>query len=150
MTFPRYGLYPRTGSWDGSGLSTSYPRANMAHYPFPGQIWHIIHRCHKKEFLLNIRDDEQLRWVYRQWIEEALAKGSRTRQPEWTESIAVGSSTFVEGVKKKLELRAKGRKIREVSTHHELREPRSAYNAHFGSENEALSTNNTFYLDVKT
>jgi hypothetical protein len=56
---------------------------------------------------LDIRDDEQLRRVYRQWIEEALAKGSRNRQPEWTESIAVGSRAFVEGIKKKLELRAR-------------------------------------------
>lgn len=39
---------------------------------------------------LNIWNDSQLRKVYRLWIEEALAKGSRTRQPEWTESIAVG------------------------------------------------------------
>ena len=94
---------------------------------------------------LNIRDDEQLRCVYRQWIEDALAKGLRTRQPEWTESIAVGSRAFVEGIKKKLEPRAKGRKITEASTHYELREPSSAYNAHFGQENEVLSTNNTFY-----
>ncbi len=99
---------------------------------------------------LNTRIDEQLRWVYRQWIEEALAKGSRNRQPQWSESIAVGSGAFVDGIKKKLEPRAKGRKIRKASTHHELREPLSAYNAHFGPENEALSTNNTFYLDVKT
>ena len=119
----------------------------MAHYPS------LPIRCHKKEFLLKFAKDRKrwlLRWVYRQWIEEALAKGSRNRQPEWTESIAVGSRAFVEGIEKKLETRAKGRKIREVSTHHELREPRSAYNAHFGSENEVLSTNNTFYLDIKT
>ena len=64
-------------------------RANRHH--IPGQIWHITPRCHKKEFLLNIQDDEQLRWVYRQWIEEVLSKGSRNRQPERTESIAVGS-----------------------------------------------------------
>ena len=123
-------------------------RANRHH--IPGQIWHITHRCYTKEFLLNIRDDEQLRWVYRQWIEEALAKGSRIRQSEWTESIEVGSRTFVEKVKKKLEPQAKGRKIREASTHYKLREPNSAYNAHFGPENEVLSTNNTFCLNIKT
>ena len=112
-------------------------RANRYH--IPRQIWHITHRCHKKESLQNIRDDEILRWVYRQWIEEALAKGSRTRLPEWTESIAVGIKTFVEGIKKKLEPLAKGGKIRESSTHYELREPSSACNAHFGSENEVLA-----------
>ena len=55
-----------------------------------------------KNLQLNIRDDEQLRWVYKQLMEEALAKCSRNRQPEWTESIAVGSRAFVEGIKKKL------------------------------------------------
>ena len=116
----------------------------------PGQIWHITHRCHKKESLLNIRDYEPLRWMCRQWIEEVVTKGSRDRQLESTESIAVGSSAFVEEIKKKLEPRAKGRKIREASTHHELREPNSAYDANFRPENDALSTNNTFYLDVTT
>ena len=126
-------------------------RANQHH--IPRQIWHITHRCHKKELLLKFAKDRRrwlLPWVYRQWIEEALAKGSMTRQPEWTESIAVGSRAFVEGIKKKLEPQAKGRKITEASTHYELREPSSAYNAHFGPENEVLSTNSTFYLDIKT
>ena len=31
------------------------PRANR--YFLPGQLWHIIHRCHQREFLLGfIRD----------------------------------------------------------------------------------------------
>lgn len=42
------------------------PRANR-HY-IPGQIWHITHRCHKKEFLLRFRRDRQ-RWQH--WLFEA-------------------------------------------------------------------------------
>jgi len=40
------------------------PRANR-HY-IPGQVWHITHRCHKKEFLLKFARDRQnwLRWLF--------------------------------------------------------------------------------------
>ncbi|MFO7733622.1 MAG: hypothetical protein R6X21_08235, partial [Candidatus Aminicenantes bacterium] len=37
------------------------PRANRNFVP--GQIWHITHRCHKKEFLLKFRRDK-LEWMY--------------------------------------------------------------------------------------
>lgn len=37
------------------------------HY-IPGQIWHITHRCHKREFLLKFTKDRQ-RWL--QWLFEA-------------------------------------------------------------------------------
>jgi len=37
------------------------------HY-IPGQIWHITHRCHKREFLLKFSKDRR-RWL--QWLFEA-------------------------------------------------------------------------------
>ena len=42
------------------------PRANR-HY-IPGQVWHITHRCHKKEFLLKFSKDRR-RWHH--WAFEA-------------------------------------------------------------------------------
>ena len=39
------------------------PRANRIF--LPGHIWHITHRCHKKEFLLTFAKDRQ-RWLY--WL----------------------------------------------------------------------------------
>jgi len=42
------------------------PRANR-HY-IPGYVWHITHRCHKKEFLLKFARDRQ-RWI--EWLFEA-------------------------------------------------------------------------------
>ncbi|BEH10478.1 MULTISPECIES: transposase [Geobacter] len=41
-------------------------RANR-HY-IPGQVWHITHRCHKKEFLLKFARDRR-RWLH--WLFEA-------------------------------------------------------------------------------
>ena len=55
-----------------SGLSVlltrvyQVPRANR--YFIPGQIWHITHRCHKREFLLKFAKDRR-RWL--QWLFEA-------------------------------------------------------------------------------
>lgn len=42
------------------------PRAHR--YFLPGYVWHITHRCHKKEFLLKFKRDRQ-RWRY--WLFEA-------------------------------------------------------------------------------
>jgi REP element-mobilizing transposase RayT len=42
------------------------PRANRHH--IPGQIWHLTHRCHKKEFLLKFSKDRK-RWLH--WLFEA-------------------------------------------------------------------------------
>jgi putative transposase len=42
------------------------PRANRHH--IPGCVWHITHRCHKKEFLLKFIRDRR-RWI--RWLFEA-------------------------------------------------------------------------------
>jgi REP-associated tyrosine transposase len=42
------------------------PRANR--YFLPGFVWHITHRCHKKEFLLKFKKDRRC-WV--RWLFEA-------------------------------------------------------------------------------
>jgi len=42
------------------------PRANR--YFLPGYVWHITHRCHKREFLLKFARDKR-RWL--QWVFEA-------------------------------------------------------------------------------
>lgn len=42
------------------------PRANR--YFIPGNIWHITHRCHKRDFLLRFRRDRK-RWMH--WLFEA-------------------------------------------------------------------------------
>jgi len=40
------------------------PRANR--YSAPGYVWHLTHRCHKKEFLLKFSRDRQcwIRWLF--------------------------------------------------------------------------------------
>ena len=76
---------------------------------------------------------------------KAINRDGNTRQPEWSESIAVGSERFVQGVLHKLEIRAKGRKVREGDDRYELREPGAAYNALFTPENGLLGVENGCY-----
>ena len=42
--------------------------ARASRHYIPGQVWHISHRCHKKEFLLKFEKDRR-RWCY--WLFEA-------------------------------------------------------------------------------
>jgi len=42
--------------------------ARAKRYHIPGYIWHITHRCHKREFLLKFARDRR-RWKY--WLFEA-------------------------------------------------------------------------------
>ncbi len=63
----------------------------------------------------------QLRKRYRQWVEVAIHDGSNIRQPRWTENVAVGSEGLVQRVLQKLELRAKGRMVREGVDYYELK-----------------------------
>ncbi len=44
------------------------PMARAKRHYIPGQIWHITHRCHKREFLLKFSKDRR-RWL--QWLYEA-------------------------------------------------------------------------------
>jgi REP element-mobilizing transposase RayT len=55
--------------------------------------------------LLGADSIEAVRKLRRERIEEALARGEQVRESKWTESVAVGSRSFVETMKAKLGLR---------------------------------------------
>ncbi len=140
------------------------PRANR-HY-LPGYIWHIIHRCHKREFLLKfakdkqrytlinrqklmdmlgIADHEQLCRSHKKWVEEILKSGSNKREPKWTESIAIGSKEFVEETQTKLGIKAKGRNVVANNEAYELREPKIPYDQVFDPKKVRLKQNNSYF-----
>ena len=85
------------------------PRANR-HY-IPGYVWHITHRCDKKEFLLKFARDRR-RWKSR--------RGG------------------IEATLKRLGIKAKGRKIVGSKKSYELREPVVPYGGNFTPENSLL------------
>ena len=142
------------------------------HY-IPGYVWHITHRCHKREFLLKFPRDRRrwIEWLYQakkrysglsvlnyneiqnprkrksiidfdrlmallgfdnyddlkdahsRWVDSEMQNDNHSnRENKWTQSIAVGSKTFIEKMKKALGYKAKGRKIISADDTFELRE----------------------------
>ena len=98
--------------------------------------------------LLKIKSMDELRDAYKGWVDESLERQDRERLPRWTESIAVGSETFVENTKEKLGIRAGGRKVIGGNGACKLREPETSYNRLFAFENSDLNPQNTYYWGV--
>jgi len=92
--------------------------------------------------LTGASDDEQLRLLHREWIDEALGSGRNPREPEWTEAIAVGGKEYVAIMKEKMGMRVPGRRIEQVEDKHVLREPETFYVADFGEKKSTLSQDN--------
>jgi hypothetical protein len=60
--------------------------------------------------------------AHKKWIEASLSAGGSERQGDWSQSIAVGSQSFIEKVKKNLGFKAKGKSITGSKEHYQLRE----------------------------
>ena len=85
--------------------------------------------------------------AHRVLIDESLLIGKVNRQPEWTESIAVGSERFIEEIKQRLRSLARGRKIIENQGRFQLREKSLTYNAVSGSEKEDIGDGNRYFWE---
>ena len=83
--------------------------------------------------------------AYKDWVEEALGSGGQLRNGKWSESIAVGSESFVTITKEKLGFRAKGRGVVGGDGGYVLRAPPAPYNSILGDENDVLSPENRFF-----
>ena len=62
----------------------------------------------------------------------------------WSESLAVGTRSFVEKIKERLGIRALGRRVVKTSDLYELKEPVSSYGSVFDAKKEPLSSKNSF------
>ncbi len=68
----------------------------------------------------------------------------------WTQSIAIGSETFVSGIKKKMESLAIGRSIKQIENCCELRENEFIYNCLFGVKNGDIGQNNAYFWNINS
>ena len=93
---------------------------------------------------------DQLRSSHKGWIEEYLANGLKGRQEEWTDSIGVGSKSFIEQVKEILGLKAKGREITEGDEGYHLREEAAHYMIVFRAEKEDIGPENTYFWEINS
>jgi REP element-mobilizing transposase RayT len=97
--------------------------------------------------LLNFRRMEDLAEAYRGWIEETIRADGLLRQGKWSESIAVGSESFVMTTKEKLGIKAKGREVVGEDGSYMLRESAAPYSSILGHENDGLRLENTYFWD---
>jgi len=97
--------------------------------------------------LTGFKSYESFQKSHRDLIDEHLLTGKDNRQPEWTESIAVGSERFIEEIKQRLRSLARGRKIIENQGRFQLREKSLTYNTVFGSEKEDIGDKNRYFWE---
>ena len=81
----------------------------------------------------------------RKWVAASLEKKGCIRDPRWTESVAVGSESFVTGIKNELGFRAGKRRIIGGDDSFILKESRSPYMDNSEGENTVLSPQNTYF-----
>jgi len=97
---------------------------------------------------LHISTVDKLRNSHKKWVEEILKTKNYVRESKWSQSIAVGSKSFVEGIKEKLGIRAKGRKVGASGGLYHLREAQVPYNSDFTPEKGVLRAKNAYVWDV--
>jgi hypothetical protein len=95
--------------------------------------------------LMNIREIDRLRETYRNWVDSAIMRGDIKRQPQWTESIAVGDKVYVEQVKDQMGYKAIGRKVVENGDSFVLREPQTSYQSMSDETEQLQPEDNTIY-----
>lgn len=98
----------------------------------------IIIACERLRELAGFQDYESFASAHRQWVQAALEDIDAKRANRWTESIAVGSSPFIERIKNTMGAMAKGRSIQSAEGAFELREAQSAYNSIFEAKNRDI------------
>ena len=88
--------------------------------------------------LAGFKDYESFASAHWKWVQAALEDLDAKRASRWTESIAMGSSPFIEHIKNAMEAMAKGRSIQPTKGSFELREAQSAYNSIFDPKNRDI------------
>lgn len=91
---------------------------------------------------------DAFRKTYKELTDESLANGNNFRQQQWTESIAVGSKSFIETIREKLGILAKGRKVLENDGVFHLREETGTYIANYEGELANIEAENTYCWDI--
>lgn len=89
--------------------------------------------------LLQIENFVDLKEAHREWTDETLKKSKVVRESKWTQSIAVGDKSFLDQIKDRLGIRARGRKIHGSEDEYQLREGQTVYGAW-----QDLADENTF------
>ena len=132
MNMVRAGVVDHPGKWECCGYNEiQNPRTRKGIIDFDRLMG-----------LLGFETYEQLKQAHFKWVDSAIQAENKGRQAKWTQSIAVGSESFIDKIKEVLGFRAKGRKIRRAGDSFELRETLKPYGT-----TTALEPENTFLWD---
>jgi REP element-mobilizing transposase RayT len=94
--------------------------------------------------LLGFQSMQELAEAYHGWVEESVRDRICSRDARWTESVAVGSKSFVMATKEKLGFKAKGREVIGGDGSYELKDPSAPYKGLLGHENDILRPQNEY------
>lgn len=134
MNMVRAGVVQHPSEWPFSGYSEiQTPRERYAILDYEGL-----------QELLNVRSMDDLANAYRGLIDHAVLTGNRRREGKWTESIAVGSESYVKATKEKLGIKARSRDIIESDGSYLLRESGMPYKTILERENDGLTFQNVY------
>ena len=97
--------------------------------------------------LLGMNSYESMRNHYTGWIEDSIGNREIKRDEKWTDSIGVGSKTFVDKLKSLLIGVAVGRKVKQSGDGYELREPVTPYIVNFEGKNGDIGLENRCFWD---
>jgi len=78
-------------------------------------------------------------------LDSCVSSEGQTRESKWTESIAVGSKSFIEATIKRVGARARGRRIAGNNKTYEVREPGVPSGVNFTTKNALLRHQNTYF-----
>ena len=133
-------------------------RAGVVTHPsmWPLCGYNEIHKPRKKNVvikydelraLLGMNSYESMRDHYTGWIEDSIGNKEIKRDAKWTDSIGVGSKTFVDKLKSLLIGVAVGRKVKQSGDDYELREPVTPYIVNFEGKNGDIGLENRCFWD---
>ena len=91
-----------------------------------------------------------MKTAHKKWVDSCLCNDDNVRDGKWTESIAVGSESFIKKVKVLMGGMAMGRKPLESGESFQLREVQHPYIAHFGVKKSDIGPQNTHVWDLKS
>ena len=133
-------------------------RAGVVHHPSdynvsgnneiqqPTERYRIID-CRKLQEYFSLDDVVLVRQEHRNWVENELRneEQEQRRKSFWSDSVAVGSESFLHYIHHQLGWRAKGRTVTIEGSATVLQEPGAAYMSLLGGEKTALRHNNTYF-----
>jgi len=84
--------------------------------------------------VLGFTEPRDMQAAHCRWVQASLDGGNNEREPQWSESVAVGQREFLEAIRRELYLRSPGRRVIYENDVYQLRERRTSYANVFAPE----------------